>query len=70
LPYTPSVNCTHLSTYYDNTFTNCTNFYVHCEKKYDDYVNMPIDWAKTIVDSIDAHDRSSSESYIPNPSLL
>ncbi len=70
LPCTPSINYTHLSTYNDNTFVDCTNFYVDCANKYDDCVNMPNDWVKTIVDSIDTHDRSFSESYIPNPSLL
>jgi len=45
-------------------------FLLTMQTNFVDCVNMPNDWVKTIVDSIDTHDRSPSKSYIPNPSLL
>jgi hypothetical protein len=40
LPYTPSIDYTHLLTYCDNTFVDSTSFSVDYANKYDDCANM------------------------------
>jgi len=69
-PYTPSIDYTHLSTNYDNTSVDCIDFSTDYANKYDDCVNVHNDWVNIVIDSADTHDKSSSKSYIPNPSLL
>jgi hypothetical protein len=76
-PYTPFVDCAHLSTDYvnsctdyDNTFVDYINFSTNYDNKYDDCVNTLNDWVNTIVDSADIPNISSLNLYIPNPSFL
>jgi hypothetical protein len=49
-PYTPSVDYAHLSTNYENTSGECTDFFVNYAHNSDDYVNTPNDQANITID--------------------
>jgi hypothetical protein len=42
-PYTPSINCAHLSTNYENTFGDYINFSTNYAHNSNDYANIPND---------------------------
>jgi hypothetical protein len=63
-------NYAHLFADRVNSSIDCGNTFVDYANKYDDCANTPNDWANACADSTDTLDRSSSNLYIPNPSLL
>ncbi len=69
-PYTPFVNCAHLSANYDNTSTNCIDFSTHCANNFDDCANILNDWVNIVTDLTNILDISSLDFCIPNPSLF
>jgi hypothetical protein len=76
-PYPPSINYAHLSSDCvnsskdcDNTFAACIDFSTDCANKSDDYANTHDDWVNIVIDSTDTLDKSSSDIWISNPSLL
>ncbi len=62
-PYKLFGDNTHLFVNYVNSSIDCTTFFTNYVKKYYDCANNSTDLANT-------HDKSSSNLYIPNPSLL
>jgi hypothetical protein len=63
LPCTPSID-------YVDSSTDCANFSANYANKSNDYANTFDDKVKFSANSIDTFDRSSSNFYTPNPSLL
>jgi hypothetical protein len=53
LPYTPSIDCAHLSTEYENTSSHYTNLSPNCAHNSNDCVNILNDRTNIIVDSTD-----------------
>jgi hypothetical protein len=45
-------------------------FFVDYANKSNDYANTLDDWVNIVANLVDIHDKSSSNLYIPNPSLL
>ncbi len=70
LHYTPSADYAHLSTNYDNTYSDCIDFFVDYVHNSNDCVNTPNDWVNIIVDSTNTPDTSSLDLCIPNLALL
>jgi hypothetical protein len=62
-------NYAHLFADHVNSFVDCGNTFVDCANKYD-CANTPDNWANPFADSTNTLDKSSSNLYIPNPSLL
>jgi hypothetical protein len=69
-PCTPSIDFTHVFVDYVNSFYDCDNIHANCTNFYANCANKSNDCANTFVDLTNTHDRSSSNFYIPNPSLM
>jgi hypothetical protein len=69
-PYTPFVDCAHLSVDYENTSANYTNLSIDYAHNFEDCVNTLDDRTNVVADSADTLDISSLNHYIPNPTLL
>jgi hypothetical protein len=70
LPYTPSIDCAHLSVNSENTIDDCTEFSANYAHNFDDFANILDEWKNIDVDLINLFDISFKNLYIPNPTLM
>jgi hypothetical protein len=66
----PFANCAHLFVDYVNSSIDCDNTFIDYTNKSNDCANTLDDWLDTFVDSVDTPNKSSSNLWIPNPSIL
>jgi hypothetical protein len=69
-PCTPSIDYAHLSTNYENTFGNYTNFSIDYAHNFDDCANIPDDRENTTTDSVDMLNIPFVDFYISKPTLI
>jgi len=68
--YTPFAKYAHFSIDYENTYSDCIDFFTNYAHNFDDCVNTPDDWANIATDLTNTPSISSIDFCIQNPTLL